>query len=70
MTLLLDTHALLWFFLDDPKLSSIAREAISSAESKVLVSPASLWETAIKISIGKYQLPQPFEDFMRKHSWW
>nr|VFJ48843.1 MAG: hypothetical protein BECKDK2373C_GA0170839_10239 [Candidatus Kentron sp. DK] len=40
MTLLLDTHALLWFFLDDPKLSSIARQAISSTESRVLVSPA------------------------------
>nr|VFJ62817.1 MAG: PIN domain nuclease, a component of toxin-antitoxin system (PIN domain) [Candidatus Kentron sp. FW] len=35
-------------------------------QSKVLVSPASLWEIAIKISVGKYRLPQPFGDFMRE----
>nr|VFJ49962.1 MAG: PIN domain nuclease, a component of toxin-antitoxin system (PIN domain) [Candidatus Kentron sp. FM]VFJ63891.1 MAG: PIN domain nuclease, a component of toxin-antitoxin system (PIN domain) [Candidatus Kentron sp. FM]VFK09757.1 MAG: PIN domain nuclease, a component of toxin-antitoxin system (PIN domain) [Candidatus Kentron sp. FM] len=66
MTLLLDTHALLWSFLDDPKLSPTARRSVASTENKVLVSPASLWEIAIKISVGKYQLPRPFEDFMRE----
>nr|VFK26973.1 MAG: PIN domain nuclease, a component of toxin-antitoxin system (PIN domain) [Candidatus Kentron sp. MB]VFK31233.1 MAG: PIN domain nuclease, a component of toxin-antitoxin system (PIN domain) [Candidatus Kentron sp. MB]VFK75407.1 MAG: PIN domain nuclease, a component of toxin-antitoxin system (PIN domain) [Candidatus Kentron sp. MB] len=66
MTLLLDTHALLWSFLDDPKLSPTARQAITSMGRKVLVSPASLWEVAIKISVGKYRIPQPFEDFMKK----
>jgi PIN domain nuclease of toxin-antitoxin system len=30
-----------------------------------LVSPASHWEIAIKISVGKYALAQPFEDFFR-----
>nr|VFJ89286.1 MAG: PIN domain nuclease, a component of toxin-antitoxin system (PIN domain) [Candidatus Kentron sp. H]VFJ91119.1 MAG: PIN domain nuclease, a component of toxin-antitoxin system (PIN domain) [Candidatus Kentron sp. H]VFJ97435.1 MAG: PIN domain nuclease, a component of toxin-antitoxin system (PIN domain) [Candidatus Kentron sp. H] len=63
MTLLLDTHALLWFLLDDPRLSPTARRMISN---EVLASPASLWEIAIKISLGKYRLPEPFADFMKE----
>jgi PIN domain nuclease of toxin-antitoxin system len=30
-----------------------------------LVSPASYWEVAIKMSVGKYQMSVPYEDFMR-----
>jgi PIN domain nuclease of toxin-antitoxin system len=62
MNLLLDTQALLWFVLDDSRLSATARESIVAAEM-VLVSPASLWEIAIKISLGKYVLPIPFVAF-------
>jgi PIN domain nuclease of toxin-antitoxin system len=62
MNLLLDTQALLWFVLDDSRLSATARESIVAAEM-VLVSPASLWEIAIKISLGKYALPIPFAAF-------
>lgn len=61
---LLDTQALLWFLLDDPRLSRAALAMISDANNQVLVSPASLWEVGIKISIGKYSLPEPFEAFM------
>jgi len=63
MSLLLDTHALLWFLLDDPRLSATARDAIADHPEPVLVSPASLWEIAIKISLGKYELPMPYTDF-------
>jgi len=52
VTVLLDTHAFLWFVLDDPKLSARAREAIADPDSRVLLSPASYWEIAIKISLG------------------
>ena len=52
MNLLLDTQALLWFLLDDPRLSEKARVSIVDADSVIFVSPASLWEIAIKISIG------------------
>lgn len=62
--LLLDTQALLWFLLDDPRLSSAALANISDANNQILVSPATLWEIGIKISIGKYVLPEPFEPFM------
>lgn len=63
MSLLLDTQALLWFLLDDPRLTGKARDSIVSHEGLVCVSPASLWEIAIKISLGKYALPQPFAAF-------
>jgi PIN domain nuclease of toxin-antitoxin system len=40
MTLLLDTHAFLWFVLDDSRLSDTARDATAEPENLVLVSPA------------------------------
>lgn len=63
MNLLLDTQALLWFVLDDSRLSETARESIVAADGIVYVSSASLWEVAIKISLGKYALPMPFAAF-------
>lgn len=63
MNLLLDTQALLWFVLDDSRLSESARESIIAGNGMVFVSPASLWEIAIKISLGKYALPLPFAAF-------
>ena len=51
--LLLDTHALLWWLVDDPKLSVPAREAIADGARNVLVSAASLWEIATKHRLGK-----------------
>jgi PIN domain nuclease of toxin-antitoxin system len=64
--LLLDTHALLWYVLNDPQLSATARALIDDPAQDVLVSPASYWEIAIKLSIGKYTLAVPYEDFMRQ----
>lgn len=52
MRLLLDTHALLWWLLDDPELPASARRAIERAEV-VRVSAASIWEVAIKQRLGK-----------------
>jgi PIN domain nuclease of toxin-antitoxin system len=63
MNLLLDTNALLWFVLDDPRLSQRAQEQMNTADALVYVSPASLWEIAIKIRLGKYALPTPFAAF-------
>ena len=59
MKLLLDTHALLWFYVDDPQLSSTARSLILDQTQIKLVSPASYWEIAIKIGKGKYTLSKP-----------
>jgi PIN domain nuclease of toxin-antitoxin system len=64
MRLLLDTHALLWFALNDPPLSAAAMAAIMDPANEKLVSPASYWELAIKISVKKYALAQPYEDFL------
>jgi len=52
-SLLLDTHALLWWLTDDPRLSNLAREAIADETRIVLVSAASLWEIATKNRLGK-----------------
>lgn len=64
MRLLLDTHAFLWFVLNDPSLSAAARAIVGDPQNDVLISPATCWEIAIKVSIGKYQLPGPFADFL------
>jgi PIN domain nuclease of toxin-antitoxin system len=58
----LDTHAFLWFVLDDPKLTPPARRAIESASNEVCISPAS-YKIAIKVSLGKYRLNGSFEGF-------
>lgn len=54
---LLDTHTMLWLLLDDQRLSPRARVAIASGERPVVVSAASLWEVAIKRSLGKLRAP-------------
>lgn len=66
MRVLLDTHTFLWFVLGDSKLSGTAKRQIEDQQSDKLLSPASYWEIAIKISLGKYTLPQPYEQFIRK----
>lgn len=50
---LLDTHALLWWLFDDPRLPDVARAAISDPENRVLVSAASAWEISTKHRLGK-----------------
>jgi PIN domain nuclease of toxin-antitoxin system len=66
MRLLLDTHAFLWFVLNDPALSPKARDLIADPKNDLYLSPASHWEIAIKISIGKYQIPGSFETWMNQ----
>jgi len=61
MKVLLDTHAFLWFIEDSPKLSASARSVIEDGLNAPLLSVASLWEMAIKISLGKLTLTEPFE---------
>lgn len=61
MKILLDTHALLWFLNGDRRLSDRARQAIESTENVRLLSDASLWEIAIKQSLGKLGLANPFD---------
>lgn len=57
MTLLLDTHVLLWWLFGDPRLSPAMRKAIVEPTSTVLVSAASAWEMAIKAAAGKLAAP-------------
>ena len=62
--LLLDTHAMLWFFWDDPLLSPTAKISIENPDNRKLVSIASCWETAIKAGLNKLQLGSPSRSFL------
>ncbi len=68
MKLVLDTHTLLWWSTNDPRLSASARAAIAHGSNEVLVRAASAWEIATKARIGKLKgverLLSNFEAFM------
>ena len=64
MRLLLDTHSLLWFLNGSSRLSEAAREAICEITNPRFVSVASLWEVAIKTSLGKLALATSFEEMI------
>ena len=66
MRVLMDTHAFLWFVLDDPKLSAVAKRAIEDPANDVLISPASYWEIAIKVGQKKLDLFAPYDVFMHR----
>lgn len=55
--LLIDTRVLLWWLTDDSSLSASAQDDIADPENELLVSIASLWEIAIKCSLGKLTAP-------------
>ena len=59
MKLLLDTHMVLWALADSPRLSPKAREVLTDPANECWVSSASVWEIAIKVVLGKHELPVP-----------
>ena len=61
MKYLLDTHTLLWFLKGDKKLSDKARQLIDSPRNSKFFSIVSLWEIAVKVSLGKLALDKSFE---------
>ena len=63
MKILLDTHALLWFINGSSQLSTDAKNLLES-EVDLLLSIASLWEIAIKTSLGKLTLPGIYGQFI------
>jgi PIN domain nuclease of toxin-antitoxin system len=58
--LLLDTHAFIWYSEDDSKLPESIKTEIETAD-RVYISIASLWEVAIKLSVGKLSLRSNYE---------
>lgn len=64
MRLLLDTHAFLWFITADAQLSSAAESAIRKPGNEAFLSTASVWEIAIKVSLGKLPIPLPLDTFI------
>jgi len=65
MNILLDTHAFLWFVWDDAQLSQTAKDTITDPNNRKLVSVASVWEIAIKVSLQKLDLGMPYISFMQ-----
>ncbi|HEX3870452.1 MAG TPA: type II toxin-antitoxin system VapC family toxin [Pirellulales bacterium] len=65
-SLLLDSHAMLWFFWDDPQLSTAAKALIEDADNLKLVSVASCWEIAIKVGLGKLDLGESSGTFLQR----
>jgi PIN domain nuclease of toxin-antitoxin system len=64
MRVLLDTHTLLWWFTNDDRLSTTARDTIGDDANDVLVSAASAWEIATKQRLGKLdEVPQATDRF-------
>jgi len=61
MKILLDTHILIWHLTSNPRLNRIKSEIIEDSSNSIFFSIASLWEIAIKTSIGKLEIVSPIE---------
>jgi PIN domain nuclease of toxin-antitoxin system len=70
--LLLDTHALLWWYSDDPALPKSCRKLITQPDSSVFVSAASAWEISTKFRLGRLpsgsELVQDFGGYLEQES--
>lgn len=67
MKYLLDTHTLLWIVTNSPKLSKKAKKLYLETDNTILFSLASIWELAIKSSLGKIEFEKTLEDFIEEH---
>jgi len=62
LNLLLDTHVALWAIAGSPKLRQRARDMIESPNSTIWISVATIWEIAIKHSLGRDDMPVSSQD--------
>jgi len=60
----LDTHAFLWFVLDDQRISNEAKSIIENSKNEIYFSAASAWEIAIKIKLARLKIKGEFETFI------
>ena len=61
-TVLLDTHAVLWWLAGDRRLPDSCRQLIEDPKNLILVSAASAWEVSIKMAVGKLSAPDDLLD--------
>jgi len=64
MNLILDTHTLIWFLNGDKKLPDKVKAVIEDSNNSTIISIASIWEIAIKLSLGKFSFPKGFKYFL------
>lgn len=67
MRALIDTSTFLWFISGSGRLSEDARQYIANLENEIFLSVVSLWEIAIKTSLGKLELLRPFDQLIPEH---
>jgi len=70
MSYLVDTHILLWWIFNDPKLNNDCKDIISNPDNTIIVSSASAWEIATKYRIGKLpeakQIVEQYSQILRQ----
>ena len=66
MKYLLDTHTVLWYMGNSPVLPAKTKGMIANSENNVSVCSVSLWETAIKVNLGKLKSSLTFDEFLDK----
>lgn len=64
MNVLLDTHAFLWWVIDDSQLSITAKAMIAEPTNTIYLSVVSAWEIIIKERTGKLSLPESPETYI------
>ena len=64
MNLLLDTHVFIWWTGNVPRISPLAADSIASPDNRVFLSVASVWEMAIKTTLGRLELRSPLDDLV------
>ena len=73
MRVLIDTHAFLWWDLDDARLSARADEVMRDGRNQIVVSTGSVWEVALKAAKGRLELPDDLlvyvRDRLRRYRW-
>jgi len=67
MRLLLDTHVVLWFAAGNPALSAGARSQVVDPQNEIWVSHATVWEMAIKTSLGKLKLDRELGRWLERY---
>jgi PIN domain nuclease of toxin-antitoxin system len=65
MELLIDTHILIWFIIDDKRLPLKTRQIIENIENDCFISIASYWKIAIKHSLGRLYLNSGLENIFQ-----
>ena len=68
MRAILDTHILLWWLSEPKFLSKDQFDFISSKDTQILVSSASIWEIRIKEAVGKLEIPQDIINLIKEES--
>lgn len=65
MNYLLDTHIIIWWLTDPKRIAAKASKIISDKENSIFISTASLWEMAIKKSLGRLTLPRNIVEILQ-----